>query len=108
MNGRLYDPLAGRFLSADNSIQDPTNTQHYNRYSYCLNNPLKYSDPSGMMVVPNNPAINAYFAAMQLAEFNDPYNSGSGAPGKGQKQETSVNNTTPNSSLIHLAPSRRR
>jgi len=86
MNGRLYDPLAGRFLSADNSIQDPTNTQHYNRYSYCLNNPLKYSDPSGMMVVPNNPAINAYFTGMQLAEFNYPESSGSGggAPGIGQ------------------------
>ena len=47
MNGRLYDPLVGRFLSVDNYVQDPTNTQHYNRYSYCLNNPLKYNDPSG-------------------------------------------------------------
>ena len=42
-----YDPLVGRFLSADNVIQDPTSTQNYNRYSYCLNNPLKYVDPSG-------------------------------------------------------------
>ncbi len=47
MNGRLYDPLVGRFLNADNFIQDPTSTQNYNRYSYCLNNPLKYVDPSG-------------------------------------------------------------
>jgi RHS repeat-associated protein len=47
MNGRLYDPLVGRFLSADNSIQNPLNSQNYNRYSYCLNNPLKYTDPSG-------------------------------------------------------------
>ena len=28
-------------------MQDPGNTQNYNRYSYCLNNPLKYGDPSG-------------------------------------------------------------
>ena len=49
MNGRIYDPLVGRFLSVDNYVQDPTNTQHYNRYSYCLNNPLKYSDPSGWL-----------------------------------------------------------
>ena len=48
MNGRMYDPLVGRFLSADNVIQNPSNTQNYNRYSYCLNNPLKYTDVSGM------------------------------------------------------------
>jgi RHS repeat-associated protein len=47
MNGRLYDPVVGRFLNADPFIQDAGFTQNYNRYSYCLNNPLKYSDPSG-------------------------------------------------------------
>ena len=50
MNGRMYDPLLGRFLSPDNYIQSTTNPQNYNRYSYCLNNPLKYSDPSGDIV----------------------------------------------------------
>ena len=30
----------------DNYIQDATHTQSYKRYSYALNNPLKYSDPS--------------------------------------------------------------
>lgn len=47
MNGRLYDPLLGRFLSPDRYIQSPDNSQNFNRYSYCLNNPLKYTDPSG-------------------------------------------------------------
>lgn len=47
MNGRLYDPKLHRFLQPDNNIQDPNNTQNYNRYGYVLNNPLKYSDPSG-------------------------------------------------------------
>jgi RHS repeat-associated protein len=47
MNGRMYDPVTGRMLRPDNYIQDPLNTQNYNRYSYCLNNPLKYTDPSG-------------------------------------------------------------
>ena len=47
MNGRMYDPLLGRFLSADPFVQAPTNPQNFNRYSYCLNNPLKYIDPSG-------------------------------------------------------------
>lgn len=44
MNGRLYDPVIGRFLSADPSIQFPDNSQDLNRYSYCLNNPFHYID----------------------------------------------------------------
>ena len=50
MNGRLYDPTVGRFLSADPVVQSPANTQNFNRYSYCLNNPLKYTDPSGYRI----------------------------------------------------------
>lgn len=51
MNGRLYDPKLGRFLSPDNYVQMPDNSQNFNRYSYCLNNPLKYTDPSGEVFV---------------------------------------------------------
>lgn len=47
MNGRLYDPLLRRFLNADENIQDPFNTQFYNRYGYVANNPLLYNDPNG-------------------------------------------------------------
>jgi RHS repeat-associated protein len=47
MNGRLYDPLVGRFLSPDKYVQAPDYTQSFNRYGYCWNNPLRYTDPSG-------------------------------------------------------------
>lgn len=47
MNARLYDPITSRFLSPDPYVQMPDNTQGFNRYSYCLNNPTKYTDPSG-------------------------------------------------------------
>lgn len=47
MAGRIYDPIIARFLSADPYIQDPANTQSLNRYSYCINNPLAYTDPTG-------------------------------------------------------------
>jgi RHS repeat-associated protein len=47
MNGRLYDPLLGRMLSPDNYVQDASGTQNFNRYSYCFNNPMLYTDPSG-------------------------------------------------------------
>jgi RHS repeat-associated protein len=46
-NARYYDPQIGRFISADTVIQNPATPQCLNRYSYCLNNPLKYTDPSG-------------------------------------------------------------
>ena len=47
MNARLYDPMLARMLAPDNVLGDPTNTQSYNKYSYVINNPLKYTDPSG-------------------------------------------------------------
>ncbi len=47
MNGRIYDPKLGRFLQADPIVQAPKNSQSLNRYSYVLNNPLSYTDPSG-------------------------------------------------------------
>ena len=51
MNGRIYDSEIARFLSPDPIIQDPYNILNYNRYSYCVNNPLKYTDPSGNFFV---------------------------------------------------------
>src|SRR6185369_11431789 len=47
MNGRVYDPIVGRFIQPDNYVQSPDLLQNYNRYSYALNNPLKYTDPDG-------------------------------------------------------------
>ncbi|MBU0493168.1 MAG: hypothetical protein KKA73_26840, partial [Chloroflexi bacterium] len=44
---RFYDPLLGRFVSADTVVPEPGNPQAFNRYSYVLNNPLRYTDPSG-------------------------------------------------------------
>jgi RHS repeat-associated protein len=47
MNGRVYEPTLGRFMSADPNVQFAGFSQSYNRYSYTLNNPLSYTDPSG-------------------------------------------------------------
>ncbi len=51
MNGRVYDPVAARFLSPDPYIQAPGMPQNYNGYIYCFNNPLRYTDPSGNFFV---------------------------------------------------------
>lgn len=47
MNGRVYDCTTATFLSCDPYVQDPGNWLNHNPYTYCLNNPLKYTDPSG-------------------------------------------------------------
>ena len=47
MGGRTYNPHLGRFMQADPFVQAPGNLQNYNRYSYVLNNPMSYTDPSG-------------------------------------------------------------
>ena len=47
MNGRIYDPVLGRFMTADPYIPDLFNSQSLNRFSYVLNNPLSATDPTG-------------------------------------------------------------
>ncbi|MEA3505870.1 MAG: FG-GAP-like repeat-containing protein, partial [Bacteroidota bacterium] len=60
MNGRVYDPALARFLSPDPFIQAPEISQNYNRYSYALNNPLKYTDPTGYSYIDNRKSDNRY------------------------------------------------
>jgi len=47
MNGRFYDPQTAMFFSPDPFIQSGGDWKNYNRYSYCMNNPTRYTDPSG-------------------------------------------------------------
>jgi RHS repeat-associated protein len=44
---RFYSPKLGRFLSADTMNSNPDNPQKFNHYSYVINNPLRYTDPTG-------------------------------------------------------------
>ncbi len=50
MNGRVYDPVIGRFLSPDPIVADASFSQSWNAYSYALNSPLSYSDPTGLSI----------------------------------------------------------
>ncbi len=49
---RHYDPSLGRFVQPDTIVPEPGNPQALNRYSYVLNNPLRYTDPTGHFFVP--------------------------------------------------------
>ncbi len=62
MNGRVYDPLTAQFFSPDPVLQAPGNWTNYNRYTYCMNNPFKYTDPSGYIMV-NDEEGNYHFDA---------------------------------------------
>lgn len=59
MNGRIYDPVLKGFMSPDNFVQDPQNSQNFNRYAYCYNNPLMYTDQSGEWVVAGSAVLGA-------------------------------------------------
>ena len=66
-NFSLYDPALCRMLSPDNYITNPRNPQAYNRYTYCLNNPLKYTDPSGNYVIIDDIIAAAIGGVINLA-----------------------------------------
>ena len=69
MNGRIYDPLVGMMMSTDNYIPGIGNPNAHNRYAYALNNPLKYTDPSGDH--PVLVAIGMISMGMNLTQFGN-------------------------------------
>ena len=74
MNGRIYDPVTARFLNVDPVLQDPSNSQNFNSYSYCLNNPLKYIDPSGYSESgPDEEEIWTYYSKAWESGFRGGY-----------------------------------
>jgi hypothetical protein len=48
MQARWMDPNAGTFLSIDPVVGDAFDPQSVNAYSYARNNPVSYTDPTGM------------------------------------------------------------
>ena len=76
MNARLYDPALHRFLQPDNYVQDPFNTQNFNRYGYCLNNPLVYVDENGEFIITAlivGAIIGAYIGGSQANGTYNPF-----------------------------------
>ena len=81
MNGRVYDPVVGRFMSADPTVPDPLDGQSFNRYAYVENNPLSAVDPSGFCSqmsmgncpnAPNTTPVEVCFSACSAATTLDP------------------------------------
>ncbi|MEM7098428.1 MAG: RHS repeat-associated core domain-containing protein [Pseudomonadota bacterium] len=89
MNGRVYDPRVGRFLSADPFVQAPEITQSLNRYAYMWNNPLNGTDPSGHFVV--GFIIGKIAKALDAPWLNSVYQIASCAPPLGNPVTCGVN-----------------
>jgi len=70
LNGRIYDPITSRMISADPTVPDPSDTQHLNRYTYVSNNALTFVDPSGF----------AGLTAMGRGDWQVVYNSKADGP----------------------------
>jgi len=70
MNGRLYDAVIGRFTTPDIVVQNVYGSQNYNRYSYVLNNPLSFTDPTGYCSYSLAEGADCLGYALDLREFH--------------------------------------
>jgi len=80
---RYYDPLLGRFISADTVVPEPGNPQALNRYAYCSNNPVRYVDPTGHFRLPpwfERLAWQSYQSGVNLVNTVWQFFTGSDAP----------------------------
>ena len=69
---RYYEPMIARFVAADSFKGEINNPQSLNRYAYTLNNPIKYTDPSGMKTAEDKTFILA--ASTKPMNDKDPLN----------------------------------
>ncbi|MCP4703327.1 MAG: RHS repeat-associated core domain-containing protein, partial [candidate division Zixibacteria bacterium] len=91
-DARLYDPVIGQFIMADTIVPDLYNPQSLNRYAYCLNNPVKYKDPSGHIAV--IPAILlAKFGGLAIGWVGTKIAQYSASIGASQSTKEYMNNT---------------
>jgi RHS repeat-associated protein len=94
MNGRVYDPKIGRFLSPDPIVQAPFNSQSVGRYSYVWNNPASSIDPSGFEKQPDCDGCDEVIAVghrtdQNLSEELEYYSSGGYDPNAASAANTS-------------------
>src|SRR6185437_5784831 len=79
MNGRLYDPTLGRFLSPDPNIQFVADLQSYNRYTYVGNNPLSDVELALSLAICAGSGVGCIIVGLQFAIFNAAVAIGTGA-----------------------------
>lgn len=73
MNGRMYGPVMSSFLSVDRYVQDPSNSQGFNRYAYCMYNPLRFTDPTGWQMIGGNKQRNPFHDDWSVSHVQHAY-----------------------------------
>ena len=68
---RYYDPVLGRFISADTIVPSITDAQSLNRYSYARNNPILYNDPSGHFFKKAYKGVKQSFKSVEKFTFEN-------------------------------------
>ena len=66
---RWYDSSLARFIQADTIIPEPGSPMAWDRYAYTLNNPVKYTDPSGHFVISATAALCIAMGAGAFAGY---------------------------------------
>jgi RHS repeat-associated protein len=70
-NARFYSPRLGRFVSADSVVPNAGNPGAFDRYSYVMNNPLRYVDPTGHIAISEDGGTGGYeIASLNIAFVN--------------------------------------
>lgn len=94
MNGRVCDPYTNMFLSPDPYTQAPGFTQNYNRFGYAFNNPFKYTDPSGEVILGFLKGLwdMASSGGLEFWNWNDKYTHDAWAKADPTLEGTAANN----------------
>jgi RHS repeat-associated protein len=104
MGGRMYDPVIARFTSADPVTEDIYDAQTYNRYSYVINRPLVFTDPSGYHITTADGCAGGKCGAWWVAGFGKDGASGDAGMSSGiddmsrdlsRRHQNSVGNSGP-------------
>ena len=70
LNARMYDPVTARFLQEDSYTGDPNDPLSLNLYTYCHNEPIMYTDPTGHIeIYVNGMAVNFNPAKQEDQEY---------------------------------------
>ncbi|MBI5945736.1 MAG: RHS repeat-associated core domain-containing protein [Chloroflexi bacterium] len=79
-HARFYSPSLGRFAQPDSIIPNAGNPQSWNRYSYVMNSPILYNDPTGHMCSDPENTENAFCegSSAQKTKIGDKMVSGNG------------------------------
>ncbi|QFV00187.1 hypothetical protein KDY119_03722 [Luteimicrobium xylanilyticum] len=86
VGARYLDTVTGRFVSVD-PVLDTANPQQWNAYAYAGNNPVTFSDPSGLIIT------NPHPDGMTDAQWGSAKHGGAVGPGTAPAQSSSASNS---------------